>query len=99
MSYKQQMALTHKVRHTADGFGVFVCVSIMSERRAGEARYKTTGLRGKREGIPEGRADAGANECPKAICELAILNFGGNIRYIEYICSVSIGYIFNKLTF
>ena len=48
-------------------------------------RSMTTGMRGKRtaratqaspllacggsEGIPEGRADAGANECPKAICE------------------------------
>ena len=30
---------------------------------------KTPGLRGKCEGIPEGRADAEANECPKAICE------------------------------
>ena len=29
----------------------------------------TTGMRGGDEGIPEGRADAEANECPKAICE------------------------------
>ncbi len=28
----------------------------------------TTGMRGG-EGSPEGRADAEANECPKAICE------------------------------
>ena len=30
---------------------------------------RTTGLRVGDEGIPEGRADAEANECPKAICE------------------------------
>ena len=29
----------------------------------------TTGMRGETEGIPEGRADAEANECLKAICE------------------------------
>ena len=42
----------YDARRTADGFGVFVCASIMSERRAGGARYKTTGLRGGRRGIP-----------------------------------------------
>ena len=35
----------------------------MSERRAGGARLQACG------GIPEGRGDAEANECPKAICE------------------------------
>ena len=60
------MDLTHDVRLTADGFGVFIGVSIMSERRAGGARLQACG---GNEGIPEGRADAGANECPKTICE------------------------------
>ena len=50
----------------ADGFGVFVCVSIMSDRRVGGARLQACG---GDEGIPEGRVDAEANECPKAICE------------------------------
>ncbi len=60
------MDLTHDVGPTADGFGVFVCVSIMSERRAGGERLQALGGSA---GIPEGRADAEANECPKAICE------------------------------
>ncbi len=56
----------YNIRHTADGFGAFVCVSIMSERRTGGERLQALG---GREGSPEGRADAEANECPKAICE------------------------------
>ena len=47
-------------------------------------RSMTTGMRGGDEGIPEGRGDAEANECPKAICELAIRNFGGNIQIKVY---------------
>ena len=95
-THSNQQSNINNVQQTADGFGVFVFVSLMSERRAGEHDYRhaveahgagdagiaPTGMRGKgtaramqaspllacggSEGIQEGRADAGANECPKA---------------------------------
>ena len=43
--------------------GIDLCVNYCDG-----TRYKSSGLGGSK-GIPEGREDAGANECQRAICE------------------------------